>query len=143
MNPNSKWRHGRQHLSHPGQSAFRTGEAGAVERRNDGTRTAEALTPQRRQLVKLMQTLCFGRIEGFAIRDGEPVLTPPPRVIREVKFGSEPGPRPDSRDPEFVLKAQVTEFFDQMDRFRDGVLETVEVKHGLPFRAVFEETLRP
>jgi hypothetical protein len=37
-----------------------------------------------------------------------------------------------------VLKTQVAEFFDHLTRLGDGSVETIEVKHGLPFKLVIE-----
>ena len=47
-----------------------------------------------RLMLELLQRLNFGRLEGLPVRGGEPVLVPPPRAIREYKFGGEKGPRP-------------------------------------------------
>src|SRR5262245_12568756 len=54
-----------------------------------------SLPPSRRELLRLMQKINFGRIEGLIVHDGNPVLIPPPAVIRELKFGGENGPRPE------------------------------------------------
>ena len=57
--------------------------------------TKVSLSGSRRKLLEIMQEANFARIEGLRVRDGEPVLNPMPRVIREVKFGGENGPRPE------------------------------------------------
>lgn len=33
----------------------------------------------------MMQEINFGRIERLIIRDGQPVLDPAPRIIRDIK----------------------------------------------------------
>jgi hypothetical protein len=96
--------------------------------------TKSALSQARQQLVQLMQRLNFGRIEGLVIRNGEPVLTPPPRVLQEIKFGGENGPRPEACASDFLLKIQVIELFQQFDRVGNATIEVLEIKHGLPFR---------
>jgi len=101
--------------------------------------TKSSLSPQRRQLVEIMQGLNFGHIEGLHIRDGEPVLDPLPRIIREVKFGGENGPHPKASVEDFLLKSQVCEFFAQLDEMGDGTVISLEVKHGLPFKMTVEE----
>ena len=73
------------------------------------------------------------------VESGEPVFDPPPRIVREVKFGGENGPRPELRAGDFALKTQVVELFEHLDRLGDGTLERLEVKHGLPFRMTVEE----
>ena len=54
--------------------------------------TKAALTPARRRLVELMQEVNYGRLEGLEVRDCEPVLDPPPRVVRQIVFGKDNGP---------------------------------------------------
>jgi hypothetical protein len=87
-----------------------------------------------------MQALNFGTIEGLAVASGEPVLDPPPRITREVKFGAENGARPESSLGDFAIKVQVRELFDAITEIRDGVIERIEVRHGLPFRMIIAET---
>ena len=86
-----------------------------------------------------MQRIGFGTIEQLVIRQGEPVLDPPPKVVRDVKFGAENGPRPESDLNDFVLKAQVRDLFEQFDVMGNGTIRCLEVKHGLPFRMQVEE----
>lgn len=99
-----------------------------------------ALSPARSRLVVLMQDIDFGRVEELVVRNGEPVLDRPPRVIREVKFAGENGPRPELAKKDFALKAQVREMFAQFDALGNCVILCLEVKHGLPFRMQIEET---
>jgi hypothetical protein len=99
------------------------------------------LSPARRRLLELMQLVNFGRIENLIVRGGEPSLVPPPRVVREVKFGGDNGPRPELATDDFRLKAQVVDLFRELDRLADGTVEALEVKHGLPFRLLVAEAL--
>ena len=101
------------------------------------------LPPAGARLVELMQGINFGRIEGLAVRNGAPVLDPPPRVVREMKFGGENRSRPEAAIEDFRLKSQVVEFFDQFSRLGDGIVESLEIKHGLPFRMTVRDTVRP
>jgi len=97
------------------------------------------LSPARRRLVELLQQLNFGRVEGLSFLDGDPIFDPLPRIVREIKFGAHNGPRPEAALRDFVLKAQLVEFFAWFDTLGDGVIERLEVQHGLPFRIVVEE----
>jgi hypothetical protein len=98
-----------------------------------------SLSPQRQRLVEAMQSINFGQIGGLKVVDGEPVMNPPPRVVREIKFGGENGPRPELGLADFSLKRQTTELFEFFDQFRSGVIDVLEVKHGLPFRVIVAE----
>jgi hypothetical protein len=95
--------------------------------------TKASLTPARRRLLELFQQINFGRIESLEVRNREPVLDPKPRVIREIKFHGENGPRPELYVDDFVLKDGHLEFFEFLDRLQDGVIESITVKGGLPF----------
>ena len=97
------------------------------------------LSPARAYLVKKMQELNFGRIEDLAVKNGEPVFDPPPRVVREFKFGKKDGPRPEAAKPNFTLKTEVLDLFAQMEAMGDGVIQCLEIQRGLPFRMTVRE----
>ena len=46
---------------------------------------------------------------------GQPVMDPPPRIIREIKFGGDNGPRPEAAKVDFALKTQVRDLFAQLE----------------------------
>ena len=97
------------------------------------------LSVARRQLVGLMHRINFGRIFDLEVRDGQPVMDPPPRVVREIKFGGDNGPRPEVAKADFTLKAQVRDLFAQLEALGDGVIPCIEIQRGLPFRMTVEE----
>lgn len=99
------------------------------------------LSSQKKILLELMQRINYGRILNLRVRHGQPVMEPPPRVIRDIKFGSENGPRPEVDKEDFMLKAQVRELFGQIEKLGDGVISCIEVQHGLPFRMTVEEVV--
>jgi hypothetical protein len=103
--------------------------------------TKATLSPNRRRLVETMQALNFGSIEQVQIRGGEPVFSPAPRLIQEIKIGSaDGGPRPELVREDFPLKTSVLELFDHLDRLNDGIVNAVEVRYGLPFRVILERS---
>jgi len=97
------------------------------------------LSEARRQLVGLMQHVNFGRIFDLQVRNGEPVMDPPLRIVREIKFGGDNGPRPEAAKADFTLKAQVRDLFAQMEAVGNGVIPCIEIQRGLPFRMTLEE----
>ena len=106
------------------------------------TLSKPSLSPARQQLVERMQDLNFGRISDLHIVHGDPLFVdPPPRIVREVKFGGDNAPRPERERHHFLLKAQVVELFAMFDRLGTGRIDLIEVKHGIPFRMLLPETL--
>jgi hypothetical protein len=97
------------------------------------------LSQARRRLLELFQQANFGRVENLVVRDGEPVFAPPPRIMREIKFGGENGPRRECNLDDFRLKSQVVELFSFFDELQNGTIEVLDVKHGLPFRLIVAE----
>lgn len=99
----------------------------------------QALSPRRATLLELMQSVNFGHIENLQIVAGEPVVAPQPMVVREIKFAGENGPRPELATTDFLLKQQVIELFAFFDHLQNGVINVLEIKHGLPFRMIVTE----
>jgi hypothetical protein len=98
-----------------------------------------AMGPEERRLVELMQSLNFGRIEHLVVAGGRPVFDPPPEVVREIKFGTENGPRLERFRVDFTLKTEVLELLAQLEALGEGVVRSIEVRHGLPFRMIVVE----
>ena len=96
-------------------------------------------SPQRQQLIRELQRINFGRIDNLVIRSGEPVFDPTPRKQFEIKLAAENGPRPELGAADFALKQQVVELFAFFDELQNGVIDVLEVKHGLPFRMIVTE----
>jgi hypothetical protein len=97
------------------------------------------LSEGRRRLLRLMQEIHFGSIEELEIRGGEPVFHPSPRVVREIKFGGDNSPRPETAAKDCAVKPQVAELLDSLTRIRDGTIGRLEVQHGIPFRMKLED----
>jgi hypothetical protein len=102
--------------------------------------TTASLQPAGERLVRLMQGLNFGRLEGLAVRAGEPVFDPPPRVIREFKPGSN-GKRSESQLSDFALRKELADLFDYFSRVQNVTILSIQVIHGLPFKVEVEEGL--
>ena len=100
--------------------------------------TKSSLSEARRRLVELLQKLNFGRIEGLHVRGGEPVLTPPPRVIQKIRMGGDNSPRAESTLPDFWLKKQLVELLEIIGELGDGEIRTIEIAHGLPLLVEIE-----
>jgi len=98
-----------------------------------------SISPSQQKLLTEMQRINYGRILGLTVRNGQPVMDPPPRIVREIKFGGDNGPRPESLKGDFALKAQVRDLFAQLEALGDSVITSIEIQRGLPFRMTVEE----
>jgi hypothetical protein len=114
---------------------------GRDERGSRSDPMQRTLSPDRQRLVRLMQTIHFGRIERLKVRDGQPLFDPMPRVLRSVKIAGKNGPRPEIIAADFALKREMIEFFEHLDQVGDGMVLVIEVAHGLPLLLEIEQTV--
>ncbi|MCE9635858.1 MAG: hypothetical protein K8T90_09150 [Planctomycetes bacterium] len=96
------------------------------------------LSPARRRLVESMQEIGFGRVDGLKVRDADPVWSPAPRIVRQIRLGRGDGPHPMRTATDFALRSEVLELLALFDRERDLNVESLDVQHGLPVRVVVE-----
>ena len=92
------------------------------------------LSKSRRQLIELVRRLNFGWVEQLVVRDGEPVLSPLPKVVTERKLQGEsfppiPPAADDAETPDPFLR-----LFRYFDQIQDVTVERLLVKYALPFK---------
>jgi len=101
-----------------------------------------SLSMQQNRLLEIMQKTNYGRVERLTISDGEPIFNPPPRIVKDVKLGSgDNRARPELDAADFALKREHIELFETLKRVGSGVIESIEVKAGLPFRITVEQRI--
>lgn len=108
---------------------------------NDVVITKSSLSPAKRQFLELMQKINFGRIENLPIHQGEPVFNSPAQVIYDFKPGGDNGPRKEINAEDFVLKSQVVETFDYLEKLGNGIVMKLEINNGLPVRMSIKEEI--
>lgn len=100
------------------------------------------LSAPRRALVRLFQSINFGHVEGLEIRGGEPVFNPAPIVTTEIKLDV-PNASPAETDlPDFELRSELTRLLEELDRIGDGVIERIDIRYGVPRRALIERPIQ-
>jgi hypothetical protein len=97
-----------------------------------------SLSKTQSDLVDLCQRHPFSRIERLQVRSGQPVFTPPPRIVQKLRMGGDNGTRPEVGLPDFWLKRQTIELLETIARLGEGEIQSIEIQHGLPFLVEIE-----
>lgn len=95
---------------------------------------ASDLSVERRRLLSLMRVVRFGELRDLRVVKGEPVFDPAPIVVREVRLGAHESHVPLPADGEYALRNQVLELFRELTILANGLVESIEIRHGLPYR---------
>src|ERR1035438_3730479 len=99
------------------------------------------LSAPRQALVRLFQSVNFGQIIGLAIENGDPVFHPEPTVLLDVKLDADEGERQEADLPDFALRAEVGRLVSRLPQPKNGRIERIEVRSGVPRRVVIERRL--
>lgn len=82
-----------------------------------------------------------GHIEALRISNGEPMFTPEPIVLLDVKLDHDEGPRPEVEVRDFELCCELRRLMSRIDRIKDGKVARLEIRGGIPRRVIFESTI--
>ena len=94
------------------------------------------------KLLKLMQTIDYGRLEQFSICNGHVVATSTSRKVRSRKIGTRTIPHHQSRpDGDFLLNEKQTEFFNEIREVPEGYIKVIQIQAGLPISFEIEESI--
>jgi hypothetical protein len=97
------------------------------------------LSPNQAKLLECMQSVNFGKVKRLHFRNGQPVFDPQPHVVKKFKFDGENGCRLELGLKDFRLKDNAMEFFSQLSRLENGIVECLEIQHGLPISMEVED----
>ena len=96
------------------------------------------LSPARRALVRILQTVNYGELQNIRVRNGDPIFDCPAVIVFDTKLDKDEGPRPEIGLPDFALNAEVSRLMSQLDGLKNGIIQRLEVRAGIPRRLVFE-----
>jgi hypothetical protein len=94
------------------------------------------LSPARKALVRLCQTINHGSIEDLKVEHAEPIFDPAPVVLKDVKLDSDEGPRPELSLADFAVSDEVFRLISLLEEIKCGTVRRVEVRAGIPRRMV-------
>jgi len=116
-------------------------EATYIEARNQMTLKTprfSQLSASRQALVRLCQTANYAQIEQLQVKESEPVFDPAPVVLLDLKLDSDEMPRPELTLTDFTLTAEFCRLMDRLDALKNGIIERLEVRAGVPRRLLFQ-----
>ena len=94
------------------------------------------LSRPRQKFVRMCQVVNYGYIEGLEIKDCDPVFDPPPLALVDVKLDSGEGFRHELELSDFMLRNEILRFVAWLDELKNGKIERVEIRGGIPRRIV-------
>jgi len=100
------------------------------------------LSPSRQALIRLCQAINHGHVHELYLRNREPIFTPAPILLVDVKLDQDESSRPEVQLDDFEVSGEVRRLLLQLDEIRDGRIDKIEVRGGLPRRLVFSLQLR-
>jgi len=92
------------------------------------------LSPERRALVRLCQTINHGSIEDLEVRRSEPVFDPLPVMLKDMKLDADEEFRRESALNDFVVTDHVNRLCRLLDKMADGPRRSPELTHFCSFR---------
>ena len=94
------------------------------------------LSAPRQAFIRRCQRLGFGTIRDLEVRDCEPVLGPRTEVLLDLKLDRDEDSRAEQDPRDFVVSSEIQRL-SRLDSIRNGTVEQVEVRAGVPRRIVF------
>lgn len=99
------------------------------------------LSPSRKTLIRICQTLNFGSILNVRVTDGDLSFDPKPEVLVDVRLDQELDARAELEVSDFTLCAEVCRLLSQIDALQNGTIEKLVVHGGIPRRVIFRRPL--
>ena len=95
----------------------------------------------RQTFVRECQLMGHGQIIDLVVREAQPVFAEHTEVLVDLKLDGDESPRAEQHLEDYVLCAELVRLFGALDEIRDGVIEHVEVRAGIPRRIVVRSSV--
>ena len=102
-----------------------------------------SISPARQHLVEVMQELGDGHVESLDVEDGEPVLDPPPLVVKTIVLDRETAPGQAPPNGDIVMSDPTARLFRLFDQFRSLRVIRLDVRDGRMCRMDILDRSRP
>lgn len=98
------------------------------------------VSAERQTFVRECQRIDHGKIIGLVVRDAEPIFVESTEVLIDFKLDADESLRPEQRLLDYVLPAELVRLFCKLDAIREGLIEHVEVRTGIPRRIIVRDS---
>lgn len=96
------------------------------------------LSRARQAFVRTLQAVNFGELQDIRIQNGEPVFNGSASVVIDLKLDKDEGLRPEIGLADFALNTEVFRMMTRLDELKNGVIQRLEVRAGIPHRLVLK-----
>ena len=103
---------------------------GAKEMTSKTNMTYSSLAPEDRNILSLMKTIDYGRLEHLVIQDGHIARTKESRIVQSIRFDAKNTMR--ETDKNFLLSEKHMKFLDDVRKIGNAVINTIQIQAGLP-----------
>src|SRR5947199_6344524 len=90
------------------------------------------LSRERQGLVRILQVVNFGEIRGVRVQDANPILEHDTVVAIDTKLDKAEEPRAELGLADFELREETCRLLARLDDIKDGTIERIEVRAGVP-----------
>jgi hypothetical protein len=97
-----------------------------------GTPVTSRLAPAQDAFIQLLRQINYGRVEYLVVSAGEPVMSPPPRVIRTVRFGASEDTGTTPSVEELAQRPAVRKLMSLLSRIQNGCIARLEIRNSQP-----------
>jgi hypothetical protein len=110
------------------------------------TPTFSSLSPAEKNLIRLIQSIGCGRLRHLAVREGQPCFEAPLTAVRRVRLVKANTTQlqvvpTGAGAVDFPLKREMLDLLAQIRGIKYGMVERLEVLHGLPTAIEIAEPL--
>jgi len=99
------------------------------------------LSPARQTLVRWLQKVNFGDVRSISVQDGDPIFDQDSVVVFDLRLDRDENARLELSLADFDLPAEVRRLISLLDELKNGTIQRLEVRAGIPHRFVFESHL--
>jgi len=99
------------------------------------------LSPSRKTLTRICQALNFGSILNLRITNSEVNFDPHPEVIVDIRLDTDLELRAELALDDFSLRPEVIRLFTQIDVLKNGIIDNILVRDGIPRRVTLRRPL--